>query len=99
MDYQKFPPIGNPVKAAENRLTRVQANWMTRADRVQSYARSAKLCLNLHLSEIQILNVERVFLDELTAGLYHIAHQFCKQIISLDHIIHAHLQQRARIWI
>lgn len=43
-------------------------------------------------SEVQVLDAQRVFLDEFATGFYDVAHQFRKQIVGFDHIVHSDLQ-------
>ena len=49
------------------------------------------------LSEIQVLDAQGVFLDELSARFHNIAHQLGEQVVRFDNIIHLHLQQCACI--
>ena len=48
---------------------------------------------------LEVLDAERVLLDELAARLDHVAHQLGEEIVRLGHILHADLQQRAGVWV
>ena len=49
------------------------------------------------VSNVEIGDIECIFLNELAARLNHIAHQFDENIVSLNAFLDAHLQQGTRI--
>src|SRR4051812_33327180 len=46
---------------------------------------------------IEVLDAERVVLDELAARLDFVAHQHAEQLFGLHGVVYAHLQQHARV--
>ncbi|MPL85446.1 hypothetical protein SDC9_31414 [bioreactor metagenome] len=47
-------------------------------------------------SEVEVLDVQRVLLDELAARFDHVAHQLGEDVVGLGHVVDLHLQQGAR---
>lgn len=93
-------PVRNETAAIEksyNLLKRLYIQISFHGRTAKNYVRREKLCARLHPSKIQILHAQRVLLDELAARLDHVAHQLGEEIVRLGHILHADLQQRARV--
>lgn len=60
---------------------------------LREFMRCAKCYARTYTAlKVQILNAQRVLLDEFPARFDHIAHQLGEQVIRLDHVIHAYLQ-------
>src|SRR5262249_10189359 len=85
------------VVPAERAVSRGRVDWVGCAGLTSG--RTRLLVGFRRRSDIQVLDVQRVLLDELASGLDLITHEDREELVGLHGVVDTHLQKSAGIWV